>query len=122
MATTNLVEANRRNAELSTGPRSAGGKAAASRNALKHGVLSPLPVIPAAERPEDWEAHRAGIVGCLAPAGALEGQLAERVALALWRLNRVARYEAAVIAATQEEAVERLRSAPELAMSYEESV
>ncbi len=36
--------ANRRNAEQSTGPRSAAGKAAASLNAVKHGLNTPVPV------------------------------------------------------------------------------
>ena len=36
--------ANRRNAQESTGPRTAAGKAAASLNALKHGLNTPVPV------------------------------------------------------------------------------
>lgn len=35
--------ANRRNAQLSTGPRTAAGKSAASLNALKHGLNTPVP-------------------------------------------------------------------------------
>ena len=36
----NKIEANRRNAKKSTGPRSAAGKAKSSRNAVKHGLLA----------------------------------------------------------------------------------
>jgi hypothetical protein len=36
--------ANRRNAQQSTGPRTATGKAAASLNAVKHGLNTPVPV------------------------------------------------------------------------------
>ena len=36
--------ANRRNAQQSTGPRTAAGKAAASLNAIKHGLNTPVPV------------------------------------------------------------------------------
>ena len=36
--------ANRRNAQQSTGPRTAAGKAAASLNAVKHGLNTPVPV------------------------------------------------------------------------------
>ncbi len=36
----NKVDANRRNAKKSTGPRSAAGKAKSSRNAVKHGLLA----------------------------------------------------------------------------------
>jgi hypothetical protein len=51
------------------------------------------------ESPQEWEEHRAGIVESLRPEGALEQCLAERVALALWRLRRAAAYEVAVTAA-----------------------
>jgi len=52
-----------------------------------------VPVIPG-EDPNVWEAHRAGVVDSLAPVGLLEVNLAERAALLLWRLRRLARYEA----------------------------
>ena len=44
----NKIEANRRNAKKSTGPRSAAGKAKSSRNAVKHGLLAGLIVLAAA--------------------------------------------------------------------------
>src|SRR5262249_16792729 len=40
MATQKQIEANRRNAQLSPGPRSPGGKFRSSLNALKHGAYS----------------------------------------------------------------------------------
>ena len=42
MATQKQIEANRRNARKSTGPRSASGKKRASRNALMHGLTTPI--------------------------------------------------------------------------------
>jgi hypothetical protein len=96
MTSERQAESNRANAALSTGPRSAEGKAKVAQNAIKHGAYSTLPIIPGVERPEDWEAHLAGIMLSLSPVGALETRLAERVALLLWRLDRVARYETAV--------------------------
>ena len=42
MATQKQIEANRRNARKSSGPRSASGKKRASRNALKHGLTTPI--------------------------------------------------------------------------------
>jgi hypothetical protein len=98
MTTLAKIEANRRNGELSTGPRTVEGKVVVARNATKHGIFASVPVIPG-ENPEAWEAHRAGVVGSLAPVGLLEVNLAERAALLLWRLQRLARYEAETIAA-----------------------
>src|SRR5215211_6385345 len=100
------VKANRRNAALSTGPRSEAGKAAVSNNALRHGVLSAKPVLPGLEREEDWDRHREAVISSLAPEGALEELLAERVALQTWRLGRVARYEAEAAAVSSERAEE----------------
>jgi hypothetical protein len=63
--------------------------------------MSNYTTAPAPERPilpgEDaaaWDAFRAAIVADLDPGSALEAELAERVAVQLWRLRRVARYEA----------------------------
>lgn len=90
------------------GPKTEAGKAVVRRNAVKHGVLKASPVIPGLEREEDWEAHRAGIRASLAPEGHLEDTLAERIALLLWRLQRVARYETESIVLAQERAEEVL--------------
>jgi hypothetical protein len=103
------AEANRRNALVSTGPKTIEGKAQSARNALRHGLACALPVVPGLERVEDWEAYRDGILDSLAPAGALEEALAERIALCSWRLQRVARYETAVTAVGLERVEEHFR-------------
>lgn len=95
-ATTKKAEANRRNAQRSTGPRTPEGKAIAARNALKHG-LTAREVVTVGERPEDFEAFRAGLVARLAPVGELEAELAERIAASAWRLRRVVRLEALML-------------------------
>lgn len=92
------LEANRRNAALSTGPRTTEGKAVVARNATTHGIFAAVPVLPG-ESPEAWADHRHGVVQSLAPVGLLELNLAERAALILWRLQRLARYEAESTAA-----------------------
>jgi len=94
--------ANRRNARKSTGPRTDEGKAIAATNAMKHGLLSGLQVLPRLESQEDWDAHFSQVITDLRPAGVLEGALAERVALLLWRLGRVARYERTITATALE--------------------
>src|SRR5262245_27437306 len=101
MTTLAKIEANQRNGQLSTGPRTAEGRAIVARNATKHGIFASVPVIPG-ECPQTWEAHRAGVVECLNPVGLLEVNLAERAALLLWRLQRLARYEAETVAAAVE--------------------
>src|SRR3712207_835851 len=84
------------------GPKTPAGKLAVSRNASKHGILSPRPVVAAFESERAWKAHREAIIESLAPLGGMEEALAERVALNLWRLNRVSVYETESIAAEQE--------------------
>ena len=84
------------------GPKTKAGKELVRLNAVTHGVLSSTPVIPGLEREEDWQAHRFGLLASLAPEGYLESTLAERVALLLWRIQRVARYEREIIAVSQE--------------------
>jgi len=75
------------------GPRTEGGKAASSRNSIKHGLRSGAPVIPELESFEEWERHRAGTIASFAPEGYSETDFAERIASLSWRLKRVARYE-----------------------------
>ena len=62
-------------------------------NALRHGILSTDPVLPEIESLADWDAHLAGQVEALHPVGDLERVLAHRVALNLWRLNRLIGFE-----------------------------
>src|SRR5437660_1225104 len=102
MTTLAKIDANRHNAQLSTGPRTVEGKAAAARNAIRHGIFAAVPVIPG-ECPDTWEAHRAGVVESLLPVGLLEVNLAERAALLLWRLQRLARFEVETVAAALEQ-------------------
>lgn len=103
MTTIAKILANRRNGKLSTGPVSPEGKAIVARNAVRHGVFANIAVVTG-ESPDAWETHRAGVVESLAPVGLLETTLAERVALLLWRLARLAKYEAATTGAAVEDA------------------
>ncbi len=104
MTTTAKIEANRRNATHSTGPRTAAGKALARYNAVRHGALTAAPLVPG-EDVAAWDQHREGVVASVGPVGRLEVALADRVALTLWRLDRVARYEAAAVDAAVTNAV-----------------
>jgi hypothetical protein len=90
--TEKMVEANRRNARKSTGPRTSDGKAVVARNALKHGLAAKELVIPG-ERKADLVALRDGLFADLRPVGELEAILVDRIALAMWRLRRAVRFE-----------------------------
>jgi hypothetical protein len=95
-------EANRQNALQSTGPKTPEGVEGCKLNALRHGLRAVQTVVPGEDAAE-WEAHRDAIVDDLAPVGAMETALAEQVAVKLWRLGRVVRFEADLIANAQAE-------------------
>jgi hypothetical protein len=93
MATEKQIAANRHNAAKSTGPRTTVGKAASSRNALKHGVLSKR----ALSEHEDTQAFvtlLGKLVEELEPISVIECTLVERIAILLWREKRLAETEA----------------------------
>ena len=87
------IEANRRNSQLSTGPRSAEGKAVSRFNALKSGINARAQVIPG-EDPADLEAMAAGYHRDWAPATWLERFLVDSLVRADWLLQRLSRLEA----------------------------
>jgi hypothetical protein len=89
------IEANRRNAQLSTGPKTPEGRAVSRMNALKHG-LTAQQIVLFDERPENFEAFFDEIVDALKPTDPIETQLAERIAVCAWRLRRAYRIEAAM--------------------------
>jgi hypothetical protein len=86
------AESNRRNALKSTGPKTTEGKAASSGNAIKHGAYSEALTV-LGEAVEDFEAMRDGMVASMAPEGALEERLVDRLASIWWRLERAGRVE-----------------------------
>ena len=96
MATAAQIEANRRNAQKSTGPRTAAGKEVVAQNAMRHGLCAER-VVVLDERAEDYAAFAAGIPTALAPADEYETALAERIVQCEWRLRRAWRMEAAAI-------------------------
>jgi hypothetical protein len=101
MVSEKQLEANHQNALRSTGPKTVEGVEAVKLNALRHGLRSVQTVV-SGEEPDAWEAHRAAVVDDLKPVGAVELALAEQVAVKLWRLGRVVRFEADVIGNAQD--------------------
>lgn len=91
------LEANRRNAQHSTGPKTPEGKARSSRNNLRHGLTGQITVLP----DEDRDAHDAfchEIVTSLKPETPIELQLAQSIAEDSWRLNRAVAIETNIFA------------------------
>src|SRR6185437_7499402 len=74
MASKAQIAANRRNAEKSTGPQSARGKAAIGRNALSHG-LTAARIICFDESEADFAAFAEGLRAALEPADPVEAEL-----------------------------------------------
>ncbi len=95
MATPAQIEANRRNAEKSTGPQTAEGKARSCRNRLSHGFTSSVLFIAGEER-EQFNLLLADLHNEFQPATASEQILLEKMAqnqwlsLRAWRLQSVA--------------------------------
>jgi hypothetical protein len=91
------IEANRRNAQQSTGPRSEIGKQKSSLNALRHGLTARVVVLPT----EDLAAYQrfsAEFLADLAPEAFAERQCAQTVIDTQWRLNRVRGLEDGMLA------------------------
>jgi len=101
MASVAQIQANRLNAQKSTGPRTAEGKERASQNAVKHGLLAREAVI-VGEDPAEFEMYREGMLQTLAPVGPVEAMLAERVVGLSWRLRRAERLQNVAFAALDE--------------------
>ena len=93
MSTQSKIEANRANAQKSTGPRTAEGKAKSSRNSTVHAFTSESPLLPD-EDPADLQALCDAYFADLRPDGQAEEDLVERIAVAQYRLRRVPLLEA----------------------------
>jgi hypothetical protein len=91
------LTANRANALKSTGPATVAGKAAASRNSTRHGLLSSNLFLDD-ESAADFDALLLELQSALNPVGGIELTLVERIAIAIWRQRRLVTAEAAAIA------------------------
>ena len=90
MSTDAKILANRLNARKSTGPRTDQGKAIASRNSIKHGLLARQAVISSEDQAE-FDLYRNLLLAELAPATPMESILTERIITLSWRLRRTSR-------------------------------
>ena len=95
MATEKQIEANRRNALKSTGPRTPEGKAISCRNALKSGIDAELDLV-GAEDPRTQAAFIQSFRDAYRPRTFSENRLVDRLAAAEWQLGRLRRIEASI--------------------------
>ena len=86
------IEANRRNALRSTGPKTEAGKHSSRCNAVRHGLAAET-VIGALEDAEDYKAFEAAIIADYDAQSAVERELVLRLASLLWRLRRATAME-----------------------------
>ena len=86
------IAANRRNAQLSTGPKTEEGKSRSRRNAIRHGLTAET-VIHALESAEDYAAFQMAVTSDFDARTAVERELVLRLASLLWRLRRATAIE-----------------------------
>ncbi|MCP5117710.1 MAG: hypothetical protein GY953_43360, partial [bacterium] len=96
MATKKQIDANRRNAKKSTGPRTPEGKRRVSKNALKHGLCASDVVIPGEDEAE-FERLGEAFAETLEPRDEVELALVRQMVTAEWRMRRIDRVEATTV-------------------------
>jgi hypothetical protein len=97
MVSEKQLEANRRNAQKSTGPKTAEGKANSSLNNLRHGLTGQISLLPT----EDREAHDTwcnDLIQGFNPETPIERHLGHSIAEDFWRLNRAVAIETNIFA------------------------
>src|SRR5205807_5923249 len=97
MSSIRQIEANRRNALKSTGPKTEAGKEQSRRSALRHGLTAET-VIASLEDLEDYKAFEATIIADYDAQTAVERELVLRLASLLWRSRRAILIETGLFA------------------------
>ena len=92
MTTFRQIDANRRNAQFSTGPVTEEGKRTSRQNAVRHGLTAET-VIDALEDAEDYAAFEMAVTADYDAQSAVERELVLRLASLLWRLRRATTIE-----------------------------
>ncbi|HYL74394.1 MAG TPA: hypothetical protein VEU96_09315 [Bryobacteraceae bacterium] len=93
--TPSQLKANRKNAKLSTGPRTESGKARSAQNAFQHGLRARAILLPT-EDPAAFQRHAQKFFDQYQPVNATEEQLVRGLAGASWHLNRIDGIETAL--------------------------
>jgi len=115
MATRKQLKANQDNARKSTGPRSVEGKLMASKNSLKHGLLSRTIILPN-ENQDEFQELSYELGQSFQPIGRLEEELCAMMVTDIWRLRRVNNIEASIL--TRNIFLEKAKRAEDRADSF----
>jgi hypothetical protein len=90
------LDANRRNALKSTGPKTDAGKAVSSQNGITHGLTSRnSPIMPGEDQAE-YDMLRDAMIADLKPVGMMQREIVMDLINIRWKLQRVPLIEAAV--------------------------
>ena len=96
------LDANRRNALKSTGPKTEAGKVVASQNGLTHGLTSrKCPVLPG-ENIAEYDALRDALLHEFAPSGMMQREIVIDLVNLRWKLRRVPMLEAEIVTQKQQ--------------------
>jgi hypothetical protein len=90
------IEANRRNAKKSTGPKTADGKAKSAMNSIKYGIYSDKYLIKD-ESYEEFHNYRKKILKCLNPTNAVLFDMATHVVSNGWEYQRCTLLESKIL-------------------------
>lgn len=93
MTSQRRIEANRSNAQKSTGPRTPEGKARSRLNALKHGLHAKHLILDGPEDEAEFHRFLRALRADFRPTGHAERQLVDQLAASVWRLQRCRRQE-----------------------------
>ena len=102
MTSQKQIEANRTNAQRSTGPRTNQGKERSKMKAVKHALTAEQSVLIECEDAEEFEAHCADILAEYGPGSAFRRSLLSQLAMTTWRLQRLERMEGEFIRTCQD--------------------
>ena len=116
MTSDKKAEANRRNAQKSTGPKTPEGKNLVRLNAVRHGLRAEE-ILLAGENEEALKELGERLRAELQPVGEFENLLVDQIVAAYWRLRRVGRVETGIFAWERSE--ERAERAEREAKEYE---
>jgi hypothetical protein len=108
MCSEKQTEANRLNAQKSTGPKTPEGKERVSQNAITHGLCSTRPIL-STEDPEKYDQLRGDFFRRYTPEGAFENVLAERAFNTFWRLQRASTFETLITNSLLGQAIDAIK-------------